>query len=310
MAKVIPIFKGTSGINNKVDPASLKFSAETGISELQAGVNIEVSDAGRPSRRGGFTATVRTEAWHSLFSCGAFVLGIKGDALSVLKVDLSYTPIRNVHPNARMSYVRASDGTQDIIYYCNGYENGRVIGEVSRSWPVASPVGPAVTRKTFYAAPLGHLLEVYNLRMFIAEGSILWYSEPSSYSCYCLASNYFGFSSRLRMVQAVTGGLWISDCDAIYWLGGEIAPVSQKMPVQIKAAGYPAFEGTAVKAPASRIGVGDLEGVVIVFTTPKGICIGSRDGRLINITEHKLDLPSGLTGAGMYNDGKYTVTID
>ena len=165
------------------------------------------------------------------------------------------------------------------------------------------------SRKTFSEAPIGHLLEIRNLRMFIAEDNILWYSEPNAPNLYRLSSNYFGFSSRLRMVQAVAGGLWISDSESVYWLGGEIAPTTMQMPVQIKAIDSPVIEGTDIKALGSRIGKG-IPGIVVIFTTEKGVCIGTGDGQLINVTEKKIDLPPGTTGAGLYRDGKYILTID
>lgn len=308
LPKPIPIFKGTSGINTKLDPARIRFNPETGISELAACVNCDIDDTGRISRRQGFTATSRTEAWHSLFSAGSFALGITGNALAVIEPDLSKTNIRNVTQNARMDYVRDTDGAQDVIYYCNSYERGKVINKISFSWDVGTYIGPT-TRKTFYSPPTGHLLEIRNLRMFIAENKTLWYSEPGDYSSYRLASNYFGFSSRLRMVQAVSDGLWVSDSEGIYFLKGEIIPSRLEMPRQVKVADYPALEGTAVKVRGSRIGEG-MPGIVIVFTSEAGICIGSEDGQLINVTEKKIDLPTGLSGSGFYKDGKYIVTIN
>ena len=112
------------------------------------------------------------------------------------------------------------------------------------------------------------------------------------------------------MVQAVTGGLWISDEEAIYFLGGEIVPTVLEMPKQIKKADYPALEGSAIKISAGLVGIDGLSGIVAVFTTSEGICVESDDGNLINLTEKKIDLPSGLTGAGLYKDGRYIVTID
>ena len=306
--KPIPIFRGTTGLNTKLDPARIKFSPESGISDLAACVNCDIDDTGRPFLRNGFTATDRTEAWHSLFSAGSFLLGVTGNALAIIESDMSKTNIRNVTTDARMSYVRDTDGKQDIIYYCNNYEKGRVINKVSYSWPVGDYVGPE-SRKEFYEAPIGHLLETRSLRMFIAEDNILWYSESGDYSSYRLAANFFGFQSRLRMVQAVAGGLWISDSESIYFFGGEIAPSKPEMPMQVKMADYPAIEGSAVKIRGSRIGEG-MPGMAIVFTSEVGICIGSGDGQLVNVTEKKIDLPSGLTGAGFYRDGKYVCTID
>jgi len=308
LTKPILIFRGSSGINAKVDPARLRFDNNTGISELAACVNCFIDDTGRIVRRGGTTATTRTETWKNLFGCGSYGLGTKGNALCVIEPDMSYTPIRNVQMDASMSYVRTTDGISDVIFYTNEYENGLVKDKVSQSWPLVSPV-ETVTRKELFQAPLGHLLEIYGTRMFIAQDNILLYSEPNTYHAYRLATNYFVFPSRLRMVKAVDSGLWVSDEESIYFLLGNIAPTGKEMPVQIKKAYYPVYEGTAVKVSASRIGLDGLSGIVVVFTTSEGICVGSSNGQLINLTERKLDIPSGLSGSGFYKDGHYIVTI-
>lgn len=302
----IPIFSGTTGINNKVDPSRLRFNPQTGIVDLAAAVNIDIDDTGRPSRRPGRTATVRTEPWKCLFSAGSFMVGITGNALCVIESDLSYTAIRNVNASARMSYVRDTDGERDIVYYCNGHENGRIISKVSYTWPVGDLTSET---KEFSAAPIGHLLEKRN-RMFIAQGNTLWYSAPNSCNLYRLGSDYIRFQSRILMVQAVDGGLWVSDSEAIYFLSGDIMPALNEMPRQSKRADYPAQKNTEAKVPGSIIGVDGLSGIVVIFNTNKGVCVGTEDGRLINITERKVVLPSGLNGAGFYKDGKYIVTID
>ncbi|MCK5012434.1 MAG: hypothetical protein KAS66_01320 [Candidatus Omnitrophica bacterium] len=302
----ISIFSGTTGINNKVDPSRLRFDPKTGIVDLAAAVNTDVDDTGRPSRRRGRTATVRTEAWKNLFGCGSYGVGTKGDALCVIESGLSYTAIRNINASAKMSYVRDTDGEQDVVYYTNGHENGKIINKVSYAWSVGEKTSET---KEFSAAPIGHLIEKRK-RMFIAQDNILWYSEPNSNDLYRLGTNHFRFMSRTRMVQAVAGGLWVSDSDAIYFLGGEINPSNMEMPLQEKMADYPVSRGTGVKVPGSKIGDEGLSGIVVMFTTNKGVCIGTRDGQLINATERKIDLPSSLTGAGLYKDGKYICVID
>lgn len=307
--KSILIFSGSNGLNTKIDPVRIRFDSKTGISDLSACVNIDIDDTGRISRRKGSTATSRTESWHSLFSCGSYALGVSGNALAVLEPNMARTNIRNITVGAKMSFVRDTDGEQDIVYYANGYENGRVINKLSRTWPLMIPVG-TTTIKKFYAAPVGHLLCVHDSRMFIAKDNRLWYSEPNTHYAYRLAANYFGFSSRIKMVQAVAGGLWISDSESVYFFGGSIAPALQEMPIQVKKVDCPVIEGTNVLAPASRIGIEGLSGIVTIFTTTRGIFVGSGDGILIPISEHKIEIPSSLTGSAIYRDGKYIVTLD
>ena len=308
MSNPINVFKGSSGINTKVDPVRLKFNPETGVSELAACVNCDIDDTGRLSRREGYAASARTESWHSLFGCGNYGIGVTGNALCIIEHDMSYAPIRNVMPSAHMSYCKTFDGKKDIVYYTNSFVNGRIWDKISYSWPIETYVG-APTRKTFFAAPIGHLIEVRNLRMFMAQNNVLWYSEPGSYGLWRMAADYFLFPSRLRMVQATTGGLWISDSDSIWWLAGEIMPTAMEMPVQVKMADYPAIKGTATKVSGSKVGEG-ISGMVVVFATTKGLCIGTGDGQLINLTERKIDMPKGSVGAGLEKNGRYVCTVN
>lgn len=309
MSRHIKIYNSSSGINNKLDPVRLEYDYREGVSDLAACVNCTIDDSGRIARRDGFVATDRTEAWHSLFSCGAYALGVMGDALCVIEPNMAYTALRNVQVGARMSWVRDTDGKKDVIYYCNEYQAGRIIDKASHSWPLITPVG-ATTIKEFYPAPLGHLLSIRNGRMFIAVDNFLYYSEPNTYHAYRLGANYFGFPSRIKMLQAVDNGFWISDSESLYFLGGDIAPTMQEMPSQIKKAAYPAIEGSAVKVPGSRVRNGEMQGEVVVFVTNKGVCVGAGTGELINLSERKLDIPAGLTGAGLYRDGHFICTID
>lgn len=308
MPDLIPIYHRSTGINNRHDPARLAYNPKTGVTELAAAINIEIDDTGRISMRKGQTATARTEAWANLFGCGSYGIGTRGNALCLIRSDLSYVNLRNITPDARMSYVLDSDGTQDVVYYCNGHEKGRIFAEASHNWPVKMPVG-VTTLKEFSEAPTGHLLEVRGSRMFIAQDSVLWYSMPNTYHAYRLASDFFLFPSKLRMVQAVSGGLWVSDEKNIFFLGGNIAPSLNEMPLQVRIAEYPAVEGTDIKISGSRIGEG-IAGEVVVVTTAEGICVCSGDGQLINLTERKLALPSCNSGASFYRDGKYTVAIN
>lgn len=308
MSKLIKIFSGSNGLDTKSDPVRIKFDPETGTAALAACVNVDCSDDGRVSRRKGFAATSRTEAWGNLFGCGSYGLGTKGDALCVIEPDMSYTAIRNITVGAKVSYSRDTDGKQDIIYYANGYEQGKIVNKLSYTWTAGEYVG-ATSRKELYNPPIGHLLEIRNLRMFIAEGNILWYSEPGSLSQFCLAANFFGFPSRIKMIIALDAGLLVSDSESLYFLQGEIAPSINEMPKQIKLTDYPAIEGSCVKIPGSRFGEG-VPGVGVIFTSTAGICFCSNTGEFKNISERKVDIPSGISGASLYRDGNFITIIN
>ena len=121
MPRKFRLFTGSTGLNNKIDPARLRYDSKTGVQELAACVNVEIDDARRVSRRKGCTKRVSGDC-HSLWSDGADCMVVKDDALCVLHTDYSTTPIRSVTPGARVSYCQVDN----VIYYANGFERGKV----------------------------------------------------------------------------------------------------------------------------------------------------------------------------------------
>ena len=299
MAKQLNLFRGALGINNKVDPTRIKYSPETGIQDLAAGVNVDIDSTGRVSRRKGYTLKLAL-ASHSLFSCDRYCLFVSGDALRVLEPDYTSSPIRTVTVGARMSYVKVVDD----IYYCNGYEKGIVRDKISYGWEASSYVGPTTVR-TFSDPPIGHLIELYNGVMLLAAEDVLWYSEPFAFNWFDLSRNWKQFNSRLVMIKAVPDGVFIStEQETFSCRGGTVKEFSRT-----KVADYPAIEGTAVTVEASRVGEGNVSGMAAMWASKEGICFGGSDGYFRNFTERKLTYPAARYGAGLYRDGKYVCLL-
>jgi len=295
VAKQLNLFRGAVGINAKVDPVRLQYDSKSGIEELAAGVNIDISSSKRVSRRKGYTLR-SSQAAHSLFPCDGYCLFVSGEALYVLESDYTSAGIRNLTTGARMSYVRpVSDA-----YYCNGTEKGVVRDRISYAWTAADYVGPPTT-KTFSDPPIGHLLEVHNGVMLIAQDDVLWYSEPYAFSWFDLARSYIQFGSRLAMVKSVREGFFVStEKETFFHKGGAVKESQQSM-----VADYPAIEGTVVTVNASRVGDGNMTGLAAMWASTKGVCFGGPDGYFKNFTERRLDYPFAKYGAGLYRDGKY-----
>ena len=295
MAKQLNLFKGAIGINNKVDPTRLQYDPESGIEELAAGVNIDISSSKRVSRRKGYTLQ-SSQAAHSIFACDGYCLFVSGEALYVMEADYTSSSIRSLTVGSRMSYAKVGAD----IYYCNGTEKGIVRDRVNYAWTAADYVGPTTT-KTFSDPPIGHLLEVYNGVMLIGQGNVLWHSEPFAFSWFDLAKNYIPFTDRLVMIKAVKSGVFVStERDTFFHGGGTV-----KEFMQGKVADYPAIEGTEVTVNASRVGDGGAAGLAAMWASTEGICFGSPDGSFRNLTERRLDYPAARYGAGLYRDGKY-----
>jgi len=299
MSRLVSIYKGTTGIDNKVDPVRLEYDPERGVKELAAGVNVDVDRTGRISRRKGYTLKLEKDC-HSLFPCIGYALFVSGDALCVLEPSYAWSAIRNVTVGARMRYVRAGRDT----YYLNEHERGIVRDRVSYAWNAGDYVGPDTT-KAFSDPPIGHLIELYNGRMLIGKDDVLWYSEPFAWAWFDFARNFVSFHERLTMVKAVKGGVFVSTESEIYFLGGE----NIREASLTKMADYPAIEGTEVTVDASKLGDGSIKGLSAMWTTPKGICFGGPNGAFENLTARRLVYPTARYGAGLYRDGKYVCLL-
>jgi len=306
MAKSISIFRGTTGLNDKIDPARLRFDPETGVQDLAEAVNIDIDSSGRPSRRKGYSQ-LRSEAVHSLWSNGDVCYYVSGTALYQLNLDWTRTGLRSgLTTGAPMSFCNPDGGTK--TYYCNGFENGVISSGVSSAWIGSPYVGPVTIWKISTIPPVGHLLESIGGYMLIAEDDVLWHSVQFAHSWYRPSRDRFQFDGRISMIKALDDGLWVSDAKATYWLEG-LDPMQWKRNLK---ADYPALFGSAAYFDGALLGEGNLYGRCVVWTTPKnGICIGGPQGYFANLTQRKLVYPAcDRRGAGLVIGDRYVCAME
>lgn len=297
--KDIPIFTGTSGLNNLVDPARVEYNPETGIGDLVRGVNVKIGPSGDLRMREGFTKKLSTTSAHSLYSDGNVCLFVDGDSLYALNKDYSKTGIRSsLTVNARMRYKSIAG----VIYYTNGYENGFVVDRVSYPWVAGTYTGYANIHK-FSSPPVGSLLEVYSGRMYIGKDSTLWYSEPFAYSWYDLSKNFFMFQERLRFIAAVDDAIYIGHEKGVDILFGTGPEQFTKKRI---TTGIP-VEGTDCVCDGSVVGKG-VPGKVVLWVGSDGIWAGMSGGNAANLTTKKLVLPSAKYGSTVVQD-RYCYTL-
>lgn len=305
MGKLLPVARGFTGLNNRDDPHRLKYDPETGIQDLAVAVNVDVDSTLRASRRKGYVKKLSlSDGAHSVFCAGHDCLFVTDDALCVLQPDFSYTPIRNVTAGARMSYAAIGIRT----YYANNHEKGYVENGASYPWMrnPAVPVPPGYPSGSwqFYDPPIGHILEVFDGSLWVAQGDTLWRSEPYFVEYFRLAKTGIRFHGRLSMVRAVLDGLYVSDASNTFFLQRQAAQMSIN-----RVASYPAVFGTDVTAEGERVGNGAISGPVAMWTATQGICVGGPGGQFQNLTGKRLVLPSAVEGCAFYSDGKYVVSL-
>jgi hypothetical protein len=123
-------FEQFRGLRNTVGAESFE------AGDLEAALNVDITDALRVRRRKGYGATAITTSHHSLWSNGVIALAVSGSTLVEILPDLTSRVVRTgLTVGLRMHY--ASIGTR--VFYSNNVETGVFEDGVSRSWGVQWP---------------------------------------------------------------------------------------------------------------------------------------------------------------------------
>jgi len=309
MRKPITIFTGGSGLYTREDPVKLDFNPETGISDLAVAVNVVISDKNRVSRRGGSTL-VNSTVYHSTFSLNRLeFLGVAGTSLRKVSVsDFSYTELTTVTEGARVFYVKVGNA----VLFANGYELGIITDGEYEEWVKGTYYGPDTPRsRTLIGPPKGTLLCYYANSVLIADGNVLWCSEPNSLNLFSSSDGYLFYGSNITMLAPVSTGIYLSTENRVIYLGGDTFKKFSENPLT----DYPAIKGTNVATSGLLLPKPFRNPELVnVFTTTEGICVGGSDkvfGTILfdNLTRDRFDYPSGLEGSATIIDNVYVVNI-
>ena len=300
MREPVVIYKQTDGLDISIDPSRLIFDPKKGLVDLAQAINIDIDKTGRISRRKGYTKKV-LGSFHSVFDADTFCLAVKDSVLSIIDKDYAVSSVLNMTTDYPVSYIKVLNK----VYFMNSVQSGIIVDRSLYPWVYTNFIGPT-TVKTFSDPPIGHLIELYNGRMYIAKDDIVWYSERFNYNAYDLARSYIPFDLRICLLQAVKSGVYFGTEGGVYFLKGSTPQEFEFIKVHEGVA----IEGTQVKIQDEKIGETDLGGeIVLSFLSNKGICLATSEGKVHCITKTKIDIPEGNYGAGIIMNKKYVCTI-
>jgi len=293
------ILKGASGLNNIVDPLRHQYNPETGVGFLAEAVNVDIDETGMIYRRAG-QVQLSDISSHSLFcdTGDCFVIQDRTVDAALYKIgtDLSLTGIRSgLMKGAKVSYWQVGTKT----YYSSAFQNGVIENGISSSWPTNDHVGADTTR-SFYAAPLGNHICIFQGRMWIAVANVIWVSEPYAYGKFDMARCFFQFGSNVRMIKPVQSGVWVSTEESTGFIRGadKFSDMSFEKKTEVPAHEYSAnIELVDLSATALQI-----QGLSAIWSSDDGLSIGTADGTLIVPTANKLLYPTGSSGATVVSD--------
>jgi len=299
MDKPVRILRRCLGLNNFNDPSAIKMDLSTGDYELSESINVVIND-GRPGRRKGYTQK-NVSAFHSLTAHQDYMVGVTGNALTVIERDYSTTAIRNVTTGARVRYQQVGD----YLYYVNGFEKGYIKDRLSYSWSVGDYYGPT-TQRDFSDPPIGNLICLFKSRMYIALGNILWYSEPFAYNTFDFARGFIDFGNEIQMVAASDDTLFISTNKKVLALSGN-GPNDFEMKTVFS---FPAIKGTEVIFDFTKFPIVDgIFGNGVIWTGSEGICVGGLKGFNLILTTRKVVIPDAIEGNAVIYNGHYITNL-
>jgi len=297
-----PVIERVAGINNKLDTKSVK-ALESGHVYVAEAVNLDIDDNGAASVRNG-QISLSSVPSHSCFCDGGdyFVAQDRTSDTALYQVDNGFalTGIRSgLTKGARISFFQQGKKT----FYAHGYQNGVITLGVSAAWPIATYYGPD-TLKEFTSAPVGTHIAYHLGRAWIAVENVIYCSEPFKPGLFRMAKYFFQFGTDVRMIRPVAGGVWVSDSETTGFIANAENWDGQKYSRTLE---YPAHEWSdnqrLVDLSGSRY---QVPGMSAVWSSDKGLHIGTPDGQLLNVTADNLFYPSGASGATVV-DGQIVI---
>lgn len=154
------------------------------------------------------------------------------------------------------------------------------------------PVGPGQGARCptlgLRPMPAGQIVRAHNGRLLVADGSILYYSEPFAPALHNPARGYVPFPGRITVVEPTDGGVYVV-ADRSYWLAGrdiDKAEVVEKLP-------YGAVEGTGGRSPTDRS---------VWWYSARGLVVGTPSGELKKLQEEHVAVDTAAAGATLFRE--------
>lgn len=279
------------GMNNVLDPSLLPYRSDYGfVQELVTEVtNCDVKTPHGVKMRKGCSTVLDapiTSGWSDneiayLVSNGT-LCSFDGETL---------TEIAKLTSNNRASFCKVND----VVVMSNGsdylvIENGVATIPVVQTDPFK--VNP----------PAGQVLCFFNGRLYIASGNMLCCCDTYSVdSCDERQFIVAVYNEEITMVAAVERGLFVGTNSEVYFLEGSDPYVDPGFS-QKRIASYGAIAGTSIESDGNKVSASKFDGKVVVFASTKGICVGSNDGSLLNLSDSMVEYKHDHRGSAMLRE--------
>ena len=307
----ITLYKGSIGLNTVLDPKNINSNAEENLIEFSQAVNISIDDRGLVSLRTG-SVLVTAGEFHSLFCAG-------GDCF-VIKEETSSATLNKINPNLSLSIVRSGlskglrcefDQVNTDTFYSNGVQNGFIRNGVNYNWPINTYRGPEASIEFTTSIPIAnHMAFLQGGKCIISiEQSLFINHEPFKFGLFAPALGFIGFESNIAMICPVQSGFFVSDQKQTWFfrkLDGGWYNYKQEL---VDNAPVIEWSLTTEKILLRDIDI-EMPGFGRIWASQEGICVGTDNGLVINLTKEKVKYPAGYArGACLVKDSTVINTV-
>lgn len=280
------------GLGAPATPQGLVCDSASGRYELAEAVNVEVA-GGRIVRRPGLIRLLE-QGFTDLFSDGPNLYGVREGGLWRIPGQGQPGLLRGgLTPGARTSLVAVGD----TVYFANGSQNGRIRDGAATPWKGDAYPGPDRSGR-YVPPPAGHLLACFAGRIWMACGSLVRFTEGAG--LFDWVDSLAGFlppaTGRLRMLRAVSGGLFIGDDAGVTFAAG----TDPKTMTFARVCPVPPIPGSDVALAAGRhdaVAGRELGGDAALWAGCDGMYLGLASGRVTRLAAASIPAASATAVA-------------
>lgn len=289
------------GLGASVSPLGLGCDPAKGTYELDAAVNVE-GNAGRIRRRPGYVR-LGEGGYETLFSHGGSLYGAReGAILAIAPMGEARALREGLTAGAPVAFLGVGDG----VCFANGFETGRLHDGTAGPWGGGRYPGPDRSGR-YVPPPAGRLLAFYAGRIWIAEGSLVRFTEGAGLTDWVDA--FAGYLSpatgTVRMLRPVATGLLIGDDAGVCFAGGN----DPKTMTFARVCPVPPLPGSDVGLIAGRhdtVAGRALDGDAAVFAGGDGVYLGLPSGQVTRLAA--ANIPPGRARA-VASRGRYLLFV-
>jgi hypothetical protein len=279
-----------TGLNTVDDPLRFTYRVIDTPAGKKAGYpalkldNLDIDNAWGLSSRSGYDKQLACTSAHSLFAVDDTCLYVDASSLYELAATFDSSTLlkSGLATGARMSYALVNDR----IYLTNG----SYIGYYKQSAVHDLPV-PVANYKV--SLPPGQRIAYYRGLLFVASGKILYISDALC-DHYDIRTGYRVFANNITMVRPVDKGVFVSDGDTYFLAEGENFRRDWVLDIDCIPHTDIRINGKDIKDGA--------DSNYAMWTSTKGICLGTPDGQIRNLTAAQYAMASHGIGGAVLRD--------